>query len=65
MVLLKLGSVLDAAHHNIKTNLKFDSKVVVAKNMMGMDVELEIMQIKCDDQYIDGVLLCYFRHTQC
>lgn len=51
----KLGDILDAAHGDIKTNLTFEDMGVVAKNMMGSNLVLDKMQVKCEDQYINGV----------
>ncbi|PGZ96725.1 LytR family transcriptional regulator [Bacillus pseudomycoides] len=50
----KLGDLLDAVDQDIKTNLTFDDMMAIAKNMMGPDLKMDKLQIKGQDEYIDG-----------
>lgn len=50
----KLGDLVEAVDHDIKTNLTFDDMMVIAKNMMDQKLNIEKLQIEGTDQYISG-----------
>lgn len=51
----KLGNLLDAVDHDLKTNLTFDDMMAITKNSMDSSLKLDKLQIKGKDEYIDGV----------
>ncbi|MGF9964814.1 LCP family protein [Bacillus rhizoplanae] len=51
----KLGGLLDAVDHDIKTNLTFDDMMAITKNTMDSGLKMDKLQVKGKDEYIDGV----------
>ncbi|MEI4803338.1 MULTISPECIES: LCP family protein [unclassified Bacillus (in: firmicutes)] len=50
----KLGDLLDAVDHDIKTNLTFDDMMAITKNSMDSRLKIDKLQVKGQDKYIDG-----------
>ncbi|WP_459502511.1 LCP family glycopolymer transferase [Bacillus sp. C1] len=51
----KIGNLLDAVDHDLKTNLTFDDMMAITKNTMGSGLQMEKLQVEGTDKYIDGI----------
>ncbi|KEK21774.1 LytR family transcriptional regulator [Bacillus gaemokensis] len=50
----KIGGLLDAVNHDLKTNLTFDDIMTITKSSMGSNLKMDKLQVKGDDKYIGG-----------
>lgn len=51
----KLGTILEAIGSDVKTNLTLDDMIKIANNMVTSPLHIEKLQVKGEDQYIQGI----------